>query len=152
MHLYDMMSAMQVRRFWVSGGVFAVVIALLPFSFHSERHLETATRVEGSQAEIVRQELATRFRSPFVDRVAVVVQGLPAADSAEGGQALQTIEDSLKEQPGVSGVVSYLDLRDPIFLGRSGATFLLVGLQSTEGPVEDNGPHGAVTYPARRSP
>ncbi|MGA3300393.1 MAG: MMPL family transporter [Candidatus Acidiferrales bacterium] len=43
---------------------------------------------------------------------------------------------ALKEQPGVSGVVSYLDLRDPIFLGRGGSTFVLVGLSSTDGPVE----------------
>ena len=136
MILYDMMSAMQVRRFWVSGAVFAIAIALLPFSFHSERHLETATRVEGSQAETVRQELATRFRSPFVNRVALVVEGLPPADSDEGGKALETIEADLKDHPGVSGVVSYLDLRDPIFLGRGGGTFVLVGLASTEGPVE----------------
>ncbi len=127
---------MQVRRFWVSGAVFAVAIALFPFSFHSERHLETATRVEGSQAETVRQELATRFRSPFVDRVALVIQGLPPADSADGAQALGNIENELKNHPGVSGVVSYLDLRDPIFLGRGGGTFVLVGLESTEGPVE----------------
>jgi putative drug exporter of the RND superfamily len=130
-----MMSAMQVRHFWVSGAVFVIAIALLPFSFHSERNLETATRVEGSQAETVRQELATRFRSPFVNRVALVVEGLPAPDSDEGGQALETIVDGLKDQPGVSGVVSYLDLHDPIFLGRGG-TFVLIGLESTEGPVE----------------
>ena len=42
----------------------------------------------------------------------------------------------LKEQPGVSGVVSYLELRDRIFLGRGGGTFVLVGLASTDGPVE----------------
>ena len=57
------MSPVYVRRFWVAGVVLAVVVALLPFSFHAERHLETATRVEGSQAEIVRQELQTRFHS-----------------------------------------------------------------------------------------
>ena len=56
------MLAMHVRRFWVSGIVLAATIALLPFSFHAERRLETATRVEGSQAETVRQELADRFR------------------------------------------------------------------------------------------
>ncbi|MGC2018592.1 MAG: MMPL family transporter, partial [Candidatus Acidiferrales bacterium] len=43
---------------------------------------------------------------------------------------------ALKAQPGVSGVVSYLELRDPIFLGREGKTFVLVGLTSTGGPVE----------------
>jgi putative drug exporter of the RND superfamily len=134
--LYDMMSAMKVRRFWISGIILAAAISLLPFSFHAERHLETATRVEGSQAETVRQELANRFRSPFVDRVVLVIQGLPPADSEEGGQALETIVAGLRAQPGVAGVVSYLELRDPIFLGRGGGTYVLVGLSSAEGPVE----------------
>src|SRR6202789_4118056 len=108
------MNLMQVRRFWMAGVVLVAVIVLLPFSFHAERHLETATRVEGSEAETVTQELASRFRSPFVDRVVLVVQGLPPADSPEGEQALATIENGLKEEPGVSAVVSRLDLRDPI--------------------------------------
>jgi RND superfamily putative drug exporter len=133
---YDMMSAMGVNRLWVSGIVLAAAIALLPFSFHAERHLETATRVEGSQAETVRQELADRFRSPFVDQVVLVIQGLPPADSVEGAQALEPIVTALREQPGVSGVVSYLDSRDSIFMGRGGGTFVLVGLTSTLGPVE----------------
>jgi RND superfamily putative drug exporter len=130
------MGLMHLRRFWVAGVILAAAIALLPFSFHAERHLETATRVEGSEAETVRQELDSRFHSPFVDRVVLVVQGLPPADSEEGEQALVTIVAALKEQPGVSGVVSHLELRDPIFLGRGGGTFVLVGLTSTDGPVE----------------
>jgi putative drug exporter of the RND superfamily len=131
-----MMTLMYLRRFWMAGVVLVAVIALLPFAFHAERHLETATRVEGSEAENVSQELATRFRSPFVDQVVLVIQGLPPADSDEGGQALTTIAAALRDEPGVSGVVSYLDLRDPIFLGRGDGTFVLVGLASTEGPVE----------------
>jgi RND superfamily putative drug exporter len=127
---------MDARRLWVSGIVLAAAIALLPFSFHAERHLETATRVEGSQAETVRQELADRFRSPFVDQVVLVIEGLPPADSDEGAQAAVPIVTALREQPGVSGVVSYLDLHDPIFLGREGGTFVIVGLTSTNGPLE----------------
>jgi len=65
-----------------------------------------------------------------------VLQGLPPANSAQGGQALGTIVAALKQQPGVSGVVSYLDLRDSIFLGRGGGTFILIGLASDNGPVE----------------
>ena len=124
------MNLVHLRRFWLAGLVFAAVAALLPFSFHSERHLETATRVEASEAERVQQDLASRFHSPFVDRVVLVVQGLPPADSEQGQQALATITSALKEQAGVSGVVSYLDLRDPIFLGHGGGTFVLVGLAS----------------------
>ncbi len=130
------MNLAYVRRFWLAGVVLAAVLALLPFSFHAERHLETATRIEGSEAGKVPQELATRFRSPFVDRVVLVVQGIPPADSEEGEQVVATIEKRLEEEPGVSGVVSHLDFRDPIFLGKGGGTFILVGLTSTEGPVE----------------
>jgi putative drug exporter of the RND superfamily len=130
------MNLMHVRRFWLSGVVLVAVLVLLPFSFHAERHLETATRIEGSEAGRVPEELATRFRSPFVDRVVLVIQGLPPVDSEEGEQALATIEKALQEEPGVSGVVSHIDFRDPIFLGKGGGTFVLVGLASTEGPVE----------------
>src|SRR5579862_9625690 len=131
-----MIMGMYLRRFWVSGIVLAATIALLPFSFHAERYLETATRVEGSQAATVQRELANRFRSPFVDRVVLVIQGLPPADSEEGQKALEPIVSGLRQHPGVSGVVSYLELRDPIFLGEGGGTFVLVGLSSTDGPVE----------------
>ena len=127
---------MYLRRFWAAAIVLVVVVGLLPFSFHSERHLETATRVEGSEAEAVARELSTRFHSPFVDRVVLVVQGLPPADSDEGAQALTTIVSGLNDEPGVSAVVSYLQLRDSIFLGKGGGTFVLVGLNSSNGPVE----------------
>jgi RND superfamily putative drug exporter len=130
------MNFMRVRRFWLAGVVLVAVLALIPFSFHAERHLETATRIEGSEAGKVPEELATRFRSPFVDRVVLVVQGLPPADSEEGEQVLAIIEKALQAEPGVSGVVSHLDFRDPIFLGKGGGTFILIGLASTEGPVE----------------
>src|SRR5580693_6621999 len=106
------MNLVHWRHFWLAGVVLVFVLALLPFSFHAERHLETATRVEGSEAHIVTDELATRFRSPFVDRVVLVIQGLPPADSQEGAQALTQIVGALKG-PDVSGILSRLDLPDP---------------------------------------
>ena len=130
------MNLVHVRHFWLATIVLVAVLILLPFSFHAERHLETATRIEGSEAGKVPGELATRFRSPFVDRVVLVIQGLPPVASPEGEQALGEIEKQLQAQPGVSGVVSYLDFRDSIFLGKGGGTFVLVGLASSEGPVE----------------
>ena len=66
----------------------------------------------------------------------LVIQGLPPVDSEEGGLVLGAIEKQLQAEPGVSGVVSYLDFRDSIFLGKGGGTFVLVGLTSSEGPVE----------------
>src|SRR5260370_26597073 len=109
---------MHVRRFWVAGVVLAGVVSLLPFSFHAERHLETATRVEGSEAETVRQELVSRFRSPFVDRVVLVIQGLSPADSEEGEQALATIVAGLIGEARLAGGGAPLPLCDPIFFGQ----------------------------------
>ena len=130
------MTLVHVRRFWMAALVLVAVLALLPFSFHAERHLETATRVYGSEAEIVEQELDARFHSPFVNEVVLVVSGLPSADSEEGGQALATIVAQLRQEPGVSGVVSYLDLHDSMFLGHLGGTFILLGLTSNDAVAE----------------
>jgi putative drug exporter of the RND superfamily len=130
------MNLVYVRRFWLAGLVLVAVVALLPFSFHAEQHLETATRIEGSEAETVSQELTTRFRSPFVNRVVLVIEGLPPADSEEGEQALATIAEGLRAEPGVSGVVSHLDFRDPMFLGKGGKTFVLIGLASAGGSAD----------------
>ncbi len=130
------MGLMDVRRYWPAGLVLLAVLVLLPFSFHAERHLETAARVEGSQAETVQQELIDRFHSPFVDRVIVVVQGIPPANSPAGQQALGTITDGLLQVPGVTTVVSYLQSPDPLFLGKDGGTFVMIGLSPAEGPVE----------------
>ena len=130
------MGLMPTLRFWIAALVLVAVVAILPFAFHAESHLETATRVDGSQAETVRHDLATRFGSPFVDRVVLVITGLPPADSGQGEQALETMTEKLRDEPGVSGVVSYLDQRDPIFLGKGGGTFILIGLASANGPVE----------------
>jgi RND superfamily putative drug exporter len=68
--------------------------------------------------------------------VVLVVQGLPPVDSDDGEQALAIIVAALRDDPGVSGVVSYLELHDPIFLGSGGGTFVLVGVASIDGPVE----------------
>ena len=130
-----MMTPGNLRHFWFAGVVLAAILALLPFSFHAERHLETATRVEGSQAETVTQELTTRFHSPYVNQVVLVIQGLPPVNSPAGAQALGIIVNTLQQQPGVSGVVSFLDLPDPMFLPRGG-TFILIGLDAANGPVE----------------
>ena len=123
------------RLFWVAGLTAAVALALAPLSFHVERRLDTAVRLQGSESDYVAQQLATRFRSPFVDRVVLVIQGLPPADSDQGAQALTTIVNALKG-PDVAGIVSRLDLPDPIFLGNGGGTFVLIGLAPVNGSLE----------------
>ena len=65
--------------FWVAGLTGAVALALAPLSFHVERRLDT--RCAWRKRVGLCCPTATRFRSPFVDRVVLVIQGLPPADS-----------------------------------------------------------------------
>jgi RND superfamily putative drug exporter len=125
----------RLRRFWVAGLTAAVALALAPLSFHVDRRLDTTVRLEGSESDYVAQQLATHFRSPFVDRVVLVIQGLPPADSDEGAQALTRIVNAMTG-PDVSGIVSRLDLPDPIFSGQGGGTFVLIGLAPMNGSLE----------------
>ena len=132
----DLNTAGPVRpRYWVAALTAALALALTPLSFHVERRLDTAVHVKGSEAEYVAQQLATRFHSPFVDRVVLVIQGLPPADSDEGTQALATIVHALNS-PDVSAIVSRLDQPDPIFLGRGHGTFVIIGLAPVNGSPE----------------
>jgi putative drug exporter of the RND superfamily len=127
--------ALSPVRLCVAGLTAVAALALAPSAFHAERHLETAAHIERGESEYVAQQLATRFRSPFVDRIVLVAQGLPAADSEEGARVLRKIVDAL-DNPDVSGILSRLDLADPIFLGRGGGTFVLIGLAPQSGSVE----------------
>jgi RND superfamily putative drug exporter len=123
-------------RLWLAIAGCAIVLSLLPASRDAERHFDTAARIEGSEAQAVGVELAERFHSPFVERLLLVVRGVPAADSAGGREALTVIGDAMRAQPGVAGVVSYVDWPDPIFLGKDGGTFVMVGLSAAGGPAE----------------
>lgn len=89
------------------------------------------------QAQEVRLELERRFRSPFTDRVLLVVEGVPGPDSPKGREALETIVRVLRDVPGVAGTLSSLDARDPVFVGRHGGFLVVVGLDAGSRPVEE---------------
>ncbi len=116
------------RRRWVAISAFALALILIPFSYKVSGKLETAVHIKGGEAEAVDSELAQRFQSPYAHRLIAVIKGLPDPDSFEGDRALDLIENSLRTQPGVSGVLSRLDWPDPLFLGKDGGTLLIVGL------------------------
>jgi RND superfamily putative drug exporter len=118
-------------RPWLAGLAVAAALVLAPSAFHAERHLETAARIEGGEAESVARQLTSRFRSSFVDRVVLVVEGLPAPDD-ERANALH--------DPAVSGILSRLSAPGPIFLGQGGGTFIIIGLAPASGSVESVGP------------
>jgi RND superfamily putative drug exporter len=123
-------------RFWLAAAGCCLILALVGQSFHVQGRLETAARVEGSEAERVDRQLAEQFGSPFVHRAVLVIQGLPPADSGEGKKTLAEISAALRLEPAVAGTFSYLDWSDPIFLGRGGGTFILIGLTGSNDLVD----------------
>src|ERR1700684_890051 len=123
-------------RFWFAMAGFAMALALLPFSYKVERHLETVVHIKGGESEKVDVELAQRFQSPYAHRLVLVITGIPDPDSAKGADALGFLTSSLRSVPGVSGAVSSLDWPDPLFTGNNGGALIIVGLDPHDESVE----------------
>src|ERR1700682_1372223 len=124
------------RRFWLAMSGFVIVLALLPFSYKVERHLETVVHIKGGESQKVDQELAQRFKSPYADRLVLVISGVPDPDSAKGADALGFLTSSLRSVVGVSGAVSSLDWPDPLFTGDNSGALIIVGLHPHDEAVE----------------
>ena len=121
-----------VILFWI-----VVAILVVPGAKNIEQRLEVAARMPSEQAQAVHDDLQRRFRSPFTDRVLLVVEGVPLPTTPEGREALETIVRDVKKTPGVAGTLSSLDTRDAIFAGKQGGFLVIVGLDSRGRPVED---------------
>src|ERR1051325_1939483 len=124
------------RRFWLAMSGFFLALALMPFSYKVERHLETAAHIKGGESEKVVKELAQRFQAPYARRLVVAITGIPDPDSAESADALTFLTNSLRGVPGVSGAISSLDWADPLFTGENGGALLIVGLDPHDKNVE----------------
>jgi RND superfamily putative drug exporter len=116
------------RRFWLAMLGFVMALALVPFSYKVERHLETAAHIKGGESENVDVELAQHFQSPYAHRLVLVISGIPDPDSAESADALDFLTTSLRSVPGVAGALSSLDWPDPFFTGATGGALIIVGL------------------------
>ena len=124
------------RRFWLAMSGFVMALALLPFSYKVERHLETAVHIKGGESEEVGLEMAQRFQSPYADRLVLVISGIPNPDSATAADALGFLTSSLRSVPGVAGAVSSLDWPDPLFTGDNGGALIIVGLAPHDETVD----------------
>lgn len=126
------------RRNIVALAWIAACFTLLPAARRIESRLRVAARVDGSESAAVDEQLAQRFHSPFAHSVVLVASGIPSPVDAHGAETLRTLVDSLRSVPGVTRVFSYLDGREPLFVGTgdhgSDATLLLVGLDERRAP------------------
>ena len=124
------------RLFWLAMSGFVMALALLPFSYKVERHLETTVHIKGGESGEVDRELAQRFQSAYAHRLVLVITGIPDPDSAESADALTFLTSSLRSVPGVSGAVSSVDWPDPLFTGDNGGALIIVGLDPHDQAVE----------------
>ncbi len=121
------------RRGVVVLGWIVACALLLPNARHLESVLRVAARVEGSESATVDEQLARRFQSPFARSVVLVATGLPSPNDSIGRQVLARLLDSLRTVRGVTRVFSYLDGREPLFVG-NGGYFVVVGLSDQRPP------------------
>ncbi|HEV8448278.1 MAG TPA: MMPL family transporter [Gemmatimonadaceae bacterium] len=124
------------RRRTILAAWIVLCAALVPAARSIESVLSVAARIDGSESAAVDDQLARRFRSPFAHSVVLVAAGLPSPTTRDGESALGRLATAVKSEPGVTGVVSYLDGRESLMVADSGqnATFLMVGL---DGPRPD---------------
>jgi RND superfamily putative drug exporter len=111
-------------------------LALAPASRDADRYLRTAATMDGSEAQAVAGELSSRFRSPYAERVVLVVRGIGSVESDGGLAELTRIVASLRKLPEVADTISYLDGGDPLFAGRNGGTFVVIGIARRGAPAE----------------
>jgi RND superfamily putative drug exporter len=124
------------RRFRLAMVGCALALVLLPFSFRAERRLETTAQIESGEAAQVDSELATRFQSPYANRMVLVFTGLPEPYESGRNQALDFIEQDLRSEPGVSAVTSELDWSDKLFEGSGSGGLMLIGLDAKGAELE----------------
>lgn len=124
-------------RVWVLGAWTVTGLALAPRAARVERFLAVAPP-EGGEAAAVDAALASRFRTPFVNSVILVVGGGPGPIEPAGRALLDSIRDSVARVPGVLRVRSYESPRDTLFFHRgNAASFILVGLDDRGRTPED---------------
>src|SRR5262245_25148245 len=126
-----------VRRPWAVILIWVVAaVIIVPGARNIENRLEVAARMPSEQAQAVHDELGRRFKSPFTDRVLLVVEGVPLPTTPEGREALETIVRDVRKVPGVAGTLSSLDTRDTICAGAKGGFLAVLGLAAGGRPVE----------------
>jgi RND superfamily putative drug exporter len=127
------MNVKQIRRAAVPLAWALACVVLLPRARHLESVLRVAARVDDSESALVDDQLAQRFASPFAHSVVLVATGLPSPLEDGGRDLLRVLVDSLPATPGVSRALSYLDGREPLFVG-NGGYFVVVGLDTHDKP------------------
>lgn len=120
------------NRRWIAIGFLVIGLLLLPLAPQTSAQLEVGgATVHQSEAAIVDSLMESRFKAPFASNLVLAVTGIPSLEDVAGIDVLLEIAEAVEDLPSVTGVLSYLDPVDPVFLSDHG-TFLVVGISVDE--------------------
>ena len=115
-------------RAWVVLVWVGVAVALVPRAARVNEYLSVMPQVDG-QAAVVDREMATRFSTPFVNYVILVISGGPSPLDPQGRAVIDSIARHVARVPGVLRVRTYEHPDDTLFVIPShAATLVVVGL------------------------
>lgn len=135
--MIDVASTIVHNRRWIAAGFALVALLLLPFAPQTADKLEVGgATVLHSEAASVDDLLKTRFDAPFASNLVLVATGIPPLEDAAGSDVLYEIVEAVRDLPSVTGVLSYIDPVDPVFLSEHG-TFLVVGINVGERRMDE---------------
>ena len=110
-----------------------VAVVLGPLAPKAAERLTGGARIPGSESADVQIALGERFASPFGHYVVLVATGVPSPTTEMGRGALESITQGLVGAPGLTRTLSYLDVKDPLFVPRDAqGTIVLVGVSFAE--------------------
>jgi RND superfamily putative drug exporter len=105
-----------------------LALTALPFASRLNQELDASTSLKGSESAVVEASLKQRFRSPFAKIALLRIQGAPSPRTHEGRELLERATGVIKNVPGVTGVMSYADRDDSLFVARDESSIVIVGL------------------------
>ncbi len=113
-----------------------LLVAAIPFANQVGEKLDATARLEGSESAGVTTALRERFRSPFAEMALLRITGAPSPLTREGRTVLERVTAALRAARGVTGVLSYLESGDPLFVGKDGSSLAIVGLDARQGSAD----------------
>jgi RND superfamily putative drug exporter len=99
-----------------------------PLAAKLNQELDASTTLKGSESADVEMSLRRRFQSPFAKIALLRIQGAPSPRTAPGRELLEQVTSVIKNVPAVTGVMSYADHDDSLFIARDDSSIVIVGL------------------------
>ena len=118
------------KRWWIVAGWLLLTLLVVPSASRVEKRLDVAASVPGSESARVQAVINERFPGAFPSYAVLVITGGPTPATPEGRDMLLALRERISTLPFVSKTFSFLDVADSGFIGPTGETYMLVGIET----------------------